>query len=127
MYDEAFCCRVDEAPRHEPTERLETAVYKPETVVPGHVYSTEGLKIAEQLFRGLLMIDGELNVLPSMADNLRVSSDGRIGTTVRTHEVAPDGILEHVWTVTEGDPAGVHELQPWIDGAPMKTFRFTIR
>jgi ABC-type transport system substrate-binding protein/class 3 adenylate cyclase len=76
MYDEAFCCRVDEMPRHEPTERLETAVYKPETVVPGHVYSTEGMKITEQLFRGLLMIDRELNVLPSMADNLRVSSDG---------------------------------------------------
>jgi ABC-type transport system substrate-binding protein/class 3 adenylate cyclase len=77
MYDEAFCCRVDEEPRHEPSERLETAVYRPETVVPGHVYSSEGLKITEHLFRGLLMIDGELNVLPSMADNLRVSSDGR--------------------------------------------------
>ena len=76
MYDEAFCCRVDAAARHEPTERLETAVYKPETVVPGHVYSAEGMKITEHLFRGLLMIDGELNVLPSLADNLRVSSDG---------------------------------------------------
>jgi ABC-type transport system substrate-binding protein/class 3 adenylate cyclase len=76
MYDEAFCCRVDAEARHEPTERLETAVYRPETVVPGHVYSTEGLKITEHLFRGLLMIDGELNVLPSMADNLRVSNDG---------------------------------------------------
>jgi ABC-type transport system substrate-binding protein/class 3 adenylate cyclase len=76
MYDEAFCCRVDAPARHEPTERLETAVYKPETVVPGHVYSAEGMKITEHLFRGLLMIDGELNVLPSLADNMRVSSDG---------------------------------------------------
>jgi ABC-type transport system substrate-binding protein/class 3 adenylate cyclase len=76
MYDEAFSCRVDEEPRHEPTERLETAVYRPDAVVPGHVYSTEGLRITEHLFRGLLMIDGELNVLPSVADNLRVSSDG---------------------------------------------------
>jgi len=76
MYDEAFSCRVDEEPRHPPTERLSTAVSKPDAVVPGHVYSTEGLKITEQLFKGLLMIDDELNVLPSMADNLRVSSDG---------------------------------------------------
>jgi ABC-type transport system substrate-binding protein/class 3 adenylate cyclase len=76
MYDEAFTCRVDEQPRHEPTERLETAVYIPETIVPGHVYSTEGMKITEHLFRGLLMIDQELNVLPSLADNMRVSSDG---------------------------------------------------
>ena len=76
MYDEAFSCRVDEEPRHEPTEHLSTAVSKPDAVVPGHVYSTEGLKITEQLFQGLLMIDAELNVLPSMADNMRVSSDG---------------------------------------------------
>jgi ABC-type transport system substrate-binding protein/class 3 adenylate cyclase len=76
MYDEAFSCRVEDEPRHEPTEKLETAVYKPDAVVPGHVYSIEGLRITEHLFRGLLMIDGELNVLPSVADNLRVSSDG---------------------------------------------------
>src|SRR5919198_468607 len=76
MYDEAFCCRVDAAPRHEPTERLTTAIFRPETVVPGEVYSTEGTQITEHLFRGLLMIDDDLNVLPSMADNMRVSSDG---------------------------------------------------
>ncbi|HEY3069452.1 MAG TPA: ABC transporter substrate-binding protein [Gaiellaceae bacterium] len=76
MYDEAFCCRVDEEPRHEPTERVSTAMKQPETVVPGEVYSTEGMQITEHLFRGLLMIDGDLNVLPSMADNMRVSSDG---------------------------------------------------
>ena len=76
MYDEAFSCRVEDEVRHEPTEHIETAIYAPDAVVPGHVYSTEGLKITEQLFRGLLMIDRELNVLPSMADNLRVSSDG---------------------------------------------------
>ena len=34
------------------------------------------MQVTEHLFRGLLMIDGELNVLPSMADNMRVSSDG---------------------------------------------------
>src|SRR4029079_15716362 len=76
MYDEAFSSRVDEELRLAPTEHLSPAVSKPDAAVPGHVYSTEGLKITEQLFKGLLMIDAELNVLPSMADNMRVSSDG---------------------------------------------------
>jgi ABC-type transport system substrate-binding protein/class 3 adenylate cyclase len=100
MYDEAFCCRVDEEPRHEPTERLHTAVYRPDAVVPGFVYSTEGLRITEHIFRGLLMIDGELNVLPSMADNLRVSSDG----------------LTYLFRLREG--------VRWSDGEPVKADDF---
>jgi ABC-type transport system substrate-binding protein/class 3 adenylate cyclase len=105
MYDEAFCCRVDEELRLEPTERLETAISRPDAVVPGYVYSTEGLKIAEQLFRGLLMIDRELNVLPSMADNLRVSSDG----------------LTYLFQLREG--------VRWSDGEPLtaEDFAFTWR
>jgi ABC-type transport system substrate-binding protein/class 3 adenylate cyclase len=76
LYDEAFCCRVDEDPRHEPTERLETSLSRPPDIVPGDVYTTDGAALAEHLFRGLLMVDGELNVVPAMADNFRVSSDG---------------------------------------------------
>jgi ABC-type transport system substrate-binding protein/class 3 adenylate cyclase len=100
MYDEAFSCRVEEEPRLEPTETLETAVFRPDTVVPGHVYSSEGLRITEHLFRGLLMIDGELNVLPSMADNLRVSSDG----------------LTYLFRLREG--------VRWSDGEPLKADDF---
>jgi ABC-type transport system substrate-binding protein len=100
MYDEAFSCRVDEETRLEPTEHLSTAVSKPDAVVPGHVYSTEGLKITEHIFRGLLMIDGELNVLPSMADNLRVSSDG----------------LTYLFRLREG--------VRWSDGEPLKADDF---
>jgi ABC-type transport system substrate-binding protein/class 3 adenylate cyclase len=77
VYDEAFCCKVEEPPRQEPTERIETATTRFEgSIVPGDVYSTEAMLLTEHLFRGLLMIDAELNVLPSMADNMRVSSDG---------------------------------------------------
>ena len=76
MYDEAFCCRVGEDPRLPPTERLETASGRPDKLSPGEVYTTEGGYFAELLFRGLLMVDSELNVVPSMADNFRVSSDG---------------------------------------------------
>jgi ABC-type transport system substrate-binding protein/class 3 adenylate cyclase len=75
-YDEALACRIDEPPRPEPTERLETAVGRPDEIVPGHTYWTEGFFFVEHLFRGLLAVDRELNVLPSMADNFRVSGDG---------------------------------------------------
>jgi ABC-type transport system substrate-binding protein/class 3 adenylate cyclase len=76
MYDEAFCCRVEEEPRLKPTERLETASGRPQDLAPADVYTTEGAHFTELLFRGLLMVDSELNVVPAMADNFRVSSDG---------------------------------------------------
>ena len=76
MYDEAFCCRVGEDPRLPTTERLETASGRPGELSPGDVYSTEAGYFAELLFRGLLMVDAELNVVPGIADNFRVSSDG---------------------------------------------------
>ena len=94
-YDEAFCCKVDERPRLEPTERLETAAARPDHLVPGDVYSTEGVFFAEHLFRGLLMVDRDLNVVPAMADNLRVSSDG----------------LEYLFRLREG--------ARWSDGMPL--------
>ena len=76
MYDEAFCCRVGEDPRLPPTERLETASSPPQDLAPGEIYTTEAGYFSELLFRGLLMVDSELNVVPAMADNFRVSSDG---------------------------------------------------
>jgi ABC-type transport system substrate-binding protein/class 3 adenylate cyclase len=76
MYDEAFSCRVGEDPRLPTTERLETASSRPGELSPGDVYTTEAGYFAELLFRGLLMVDAELNVVPAMADNFRVSADG---------------------------------------------------
>jgi ABC-type transport system substrate-binding protein len=77
-YDEAFCCAVEKPLRLEPTERISTAVaLTADALVPGHVYSTESVGVAGHLFRGLLAVDRDLNVVPSLADNLRVSADGR--------------------------------------------------
>jgi ABC-type transport system substrate-binding protein/class 3 adenylate cyclase len=76
MYDEAFCCRVDDPPPRRPTERLETAALPPDEIAPGEVYTTEGGQFVAHLFEGLLMVDRELNVIPAVADNMRVSSDG---------------------------------------------------
>ncbi len=77
-YDEAFCCRVPASARLERTERLETALEHrwDEELAPGGVYSTESISLLDHLFRGLLAVDHEMNVLPAMADNFRVSSDG---------------------------------------------------
>jgi ABC-type transport system substrate-binding protein/class 3 adenylate cyclase len=75
-YDEAFCCRVAESPPPDPTERIETAALAPDELAPGDVYTAEGGQFAAHLFQGLLLVDRELNVVPAMADNMRVSSDG---------------------------------------------------
>ncbi len=77
LYDEAFCCRVPQSARLERTERLTTGMAtRGDELLPGASYTTETAALLEHLFRGLLTVDRELNVLPAMADNFRVSSDG---------------------------------------------------
>ncbi|HVY62745.1 MAG TPA: ABC transporter substrate-binding protein, partial [Planctomycetota bacterium] len=101
-YDEAFCCRVEPSARLERTARVETALdHKFEDLVPGSVYTTEGAMLLEHLFRGLLTVDGEMNVLPSMADNFRVSDDG----------------LTYLFRIREG--------MRWSDGVPVSAEDFT--
>jgi hypothetical protein len=58
--------------------------------------------------------------------DLTVSGCGRVGVTERS-EVASHGFLEHAWTVTEGDPAGPHELHVYVDDRLVRIFRFTVR
>ena len=97
-YDEAFCCRVPGSPRLERSERLETGVHfnwDSFDLVPGYAYATEEMALLEHLFRGLLAVDREQNVLPAMADNFRVSSDG----------------LTYLFRIREG--------MRWSDGVPV--------
>ena len=49
----------------------------PERTRSGLEYISETSALAAHLFRGLLVIDRELNVMPSLAENFRVSGDGR--------------------------------------------------
>ena len=94
-FDEAFCCRVEEPPAPEATEKLHTVMEHPHEVVPGDIYSTEGLQFAKHLFRGLLTVDSGLSIVPDMADNFRVSGDG----------------LTYLFRLREG--------AYWSDGAPL--------
>lgn len=104
-YDEAFCCKVDEPERPEPTERVETLIGRlPGSVVPGYVYTSDEVAIVEHLFRGLLRVDRDLNVIPDTADNFRVSADGltylfrlREGARWSDGEPVTAGDFEYAW------------------------------
>jgi oligopeptide transport system substrate-binding protein len=76
-YDSAFDCAPDEPTEAAPrTERLDLALGRPDSYAPGETYTTETGFVVEQLFRGLLRIDRDLNVVPELAQNMTVSDDG---------------------------------------------------
>ena len=60
----------------EPTERIVTALLRPNALAPGLEYIAETSALITHLFRGLLIVDRDLNVMPSLAENFRVSGDG---------------------------------------------------
>ena len=75
-YDEAFACKVEPIVQIEATERLVTATKRPTELAPGLDYVAESYMITEHVFSGLLQVDADLNVMPALADNFRVSADG---------------------------------------------------
>jgi ABC-type transport system substrate-binding protein/class 3 adenylate cyclase len=75
-YQEAFARRVPQPQRVEPTERLETASLALDAFAPGYSYWQATWDFLPNLFRGLLQLDGDLNVVPATAESFRVSADG---------------------------------------------------
>jgi ABC-type transport system substrate-binding protein/class 3 adenylate cyclase len=75
-YDEAFACKVEPVVQPAPAERLVTALLRPNTLAPGLEYISDTSALTAHLFRGLLIVDRDLNVMPSLAENFRVSGDG---------------------------------------------------
>jgi ABC-type transport system substrate-binding protein len=76
-YDAAFdCSAVRPAERAPAPARLELSLVRPDSYAPGDTYSSESAIVIEQLFRGLLRIDHDLNVVPELAQNMNVSADG---------------------------------------------------
>jgi ABC-type transport system substrate-binding protein len=95
-YDAAFTCRVpDPVPGPAPTEPLRVALTRTASFAPGASYTTGSSTIVEQLFRGLMRVDRDLNVMPDLAENMRVSSDG----------------LQYLFMLREG--------ARWSDGVPL--------
>jgi hypothetical protein len=61
-----------------------------------------------------------------IGDDLQIENNGLVGVTERT-EVARNGLIEHGWIITEGDPAGPYEMQLFVDDKHVSTFRFVLR
>jgi ABC-type transport system substrate-binding protein len=76
-YDAAFDCSTEErAERASTPADIEIALVRPDSYGPGDSYASSSAIVIEQLFRGLLRIDHDLNVLPELAQNMNVSADG---------------------------------------------------
>ena len=76
-YDAAFDCSAVERTERAPSPaQLEIALVRPDSYAPGDTYSSDSAIVIEQLFRGLLRIDHDLNVVPELAQNMNVSADG---------------------------------------------------
>jgi ABC-type transport system substrate-binding protein/class 3 adenylate cyclase len=75
-YDEAFACKVEAIVQPEAVERLVTALPPPTHLAPGLEYISDVSALTAHVFNGLLVVDRDLNVMPSLADNFRVSADG---------------------------------------------------
>ena len=76
-YDAAFDCSAVERTERAPSPaQVELALVRPDSYAPGDTYSSDSAIVIEQLFRGLLRIDHDLNVVPELAQNMNVSEDG---------------------------------------------------
>ncbi len=76
-YDAAFDCSAEERAERPPSPaQIELALLRPDSYAPGDTYSSDSAIVIHQLFRGLLRIDHDLNVVPELAQNMNVSADG---------------------------------------------------
>ncbi|HVN62467.1 MAG TPA: ABC transporter substrate-binding protein [Gaiellaceae bacterium] len=110
-YDEAFGRGVPEMPSAEPTERLSTATAEGK-FVPGEVMSEWLAAFSQNLFRGLLRADRDLNVIPDLAESFSMSSDGltyrfRLRENARWSDGVPVTAEDFAFTWREMRTAGV--------------------
>ncbi len=91
-FAEAFARREPVGTQLEASERLETASAHPEAFVPGLGYTVAAWLHINQLFRGLLAVDRELDVVPDVAESFELSDDGRLYRfRLRSNERWTDG------------------------------------
>jgi len=77
-FEEAFARSAPAGARLEASERLDTTSVHPEAFVPGLGYTAPAWFFIQQLFRGLLAVDRELDVVPDVAESFELSSDGLV-------------------------------------------------
>jgi ABC-type transport system substrate-binding protein/class 3 adenylate cyclase len=122
-YDEAFACKVEPVVQPAASERLATAVSRPGHLAPGLEYITDSNALTAHLFSGLLQVDRDLNVMPALADNFRVSADGltylfQIRASARWSDGHPVTAhdFEETWKRTRGLETDTAFLLDDIDG-----------
>ena len=119
-YQEAFSRRVTEPQRFELTERLDTSSLELDAFVPGYSYWQASWDFLPNLFRGLLQLDRDLNVVPALAESFRVSPDGRtyrveIRTDARWSDGQPvtaDDFAYTLHAMRDGNVTTAHLLEP---------------
>jgi class 3 adenylate cyclase len=79
-YREAFRIPAPSASRGPLPESVRVAVSEltPEHLLPGGAHTVDVAWLADSLYRGLVRIDRELNVVPAVAERMDVSLDGRV-------------------------------------------------
>jgi ABC-type transport system substrate-binding protein/class 3 adenylate cyclase len=79
-YREAFSVTAPRTSAGQPEESACVAVpgLRAGQLIPGGAYDIDTKWITESLYRGLVSIDRELNVVPAVAEGMEVSLDGRV-------------------------------------------------
>ncbi len=134
-YGEAFSRPVPEPHRAEPTERVESASLELDAFAPGYSYWQAAWDFIPNLFRGLLRLDGDLNVVPAIAESFRLSADG---TTyrfrIRQGACWNDGVpltaddFAYTWrTMREEAVPTEHLLEPIEEAVPLDPHTLELR
>jgi class 3 adenylate cyclase len=98
-YAEAFALPAPEPSRLDPTERITLATWPIDSLVPGHAYIQHSSDLCRHLFRGLVDIGRNLEIVPELAESFTVSVDG---STYR-FRIRPDARWSDGAPVTAGD------------------------
>jgi oligopeptide transport system substrate-binding protein len=123
-YADAFSRLPPERQSLTPSERLETAVNRPDAITPGHTHTTAGWTLTAHLFSSLVSVDRGLNVVPAVAESFRIAGDGRSyrfalredacwadGTQVTAHDFA------YAWERMRAESVRASHLLESIAGA----------
>jgi ABC-type transport system substrate-binding protein/class 3 adenylate cyclase len=75
-YHDAFLRSTPAPQQLVPTERISSTTYQPRSLAPGHGYAENDWELCRHVFRGLVAIDREYQIVPDLAASFTVSGDG---------------------------------------------------
>lgn len=134
-YSEAFSRLVPKPQGAEPTERFEGGTLELDAFAPGYSYWQATWDFLPNLFRGLLMYDRDLNVVPAMARSFRLAHDG----SSYRFEIRPDAVwndgapvtaddFAYAWqTMREEGVVTAHLLEPIEEAVALATHTLEVR